>query len=404
MGLWRNRDLVLLQGGQLLSTLGTQCSSIAYPLLVLAVTRSAAAAGLVSFARTAPAPLLGIPAGVAADRYDRRTLMIVADGVRVAAIGGLAAAVITGSVRLWQIAFAAAVEGAGSALFSACQPGALRAVVSAEQLPAAAAAQTGRQAAVRLGGPPLGGALYGLARPLPFVVDACSYVFSSLSLLAMRSRFQQARPAVDASWRVRVAEGMNFLWGNRFLRVAAMLYGLTNLLGPGLLLATVVIGRRQGLSGAAIGGLVAAFGVALLAGSLLSGRVRGALPLRGVMLLELWAWPACIAFVLWPNVYVLVAGLIVPALAIPATDSVVNSYRIGLTPDRLLGRVESVRSTISLSIAPIGPLAAGFLLASLPERVAVGVFVAIALGLATWGTLDPAIQRPPPLRPGSVEG
>jgi MFS family permease len=76
----RNRDFVLLQIGQLLSNAGTQTTSIAYPLLVLAVTHSAAKTGVVSFARTLPAALLALPAGVAADRWDRKRLMIAADG------------------------------------------------------------------------------------------------------------------------------------------------------------------------------------------------------------------------------------------------------------------------------------------------------------------------------------
>src|SRR5205823_13398778 len=58
--LWRNRDFVLLQGGQLLSNVGTQLTSIAYPLLVLAVTHSAAKAGIVGFARSIPYPLFGM--------------------------------------------------------------------------------------------------------------------------------------------------------------------------------------------------------------------------------------------------------------------------------------------------------------------------------------------------------
>jgi len=62
---------MLLQVGQLLSEAGTRSGSIAYPLLVLAVTGSAAKTGVVSFVRILPAALLALPAGVAADRWDR---------------------------------------------------------------------------------------------------------------------------------------------------------------------------------------------------------------------------------------------------------------------------------------------------------------------------------------------
>ena len=91
----RNRDFLLLQTGQLLSDVGSQSTSIAFPLLVLAMTGSAARAGVVAFARTVAWTFLSLPAGVAADRWNRRRLMLAADGVRVLAVGGLAAAVAT---------------------------------------------------------------------------------------------------------------------------------------------------------------------------------------------------------------------------------------------------------------------------------------------------------------------
>jgi hypothetical protein len=386
---------MLLQAGQLLSSAGTQATSVAYPLLVLAVTGSAAKAGIVGFARTLPAALLALPAGVAADRWSRRRQMIVADAVRVLAVGSLAAAILLGEVAFWVIPTVAFVEGVGAALFSAAHAGALRAVVPAPQLPAAAGAQTGRQAAVQLTGPPLGGALFGLARALPFVVDAVSYAFSTVSLLAMRTPFQEARPRNRASVRAQLAEGVRFLWGQPFLRTCALLFGLANFLGPGLLLAVVVIGTRQGLSGGAVGLLVAAFGACLLLGALLSPFVRRVLPVRAILLLELWTWPGCAAFLVWPNVYVLLAGILPTALAIPSTDSVVHGTRIAMTPDRLLGRSEAVRSTISLLIAPLGPLLAGVLLGATSERAAIAVFALAALVLAAWGTLSPALRTAP---------
>jgi len=400
----RNRDFVLLQAGQLLSEAGTESTSIAYPLLVLAVTHSAAKAGVVSFARTLPLALLALPAGVAADRWNRKWLMVMADGVRVLAIGSLAATILLRQVAFWAIPLVAFVEGGGAALFSAAQPGALRAVVPARQLPAAAGAQTGRQAAVGLAGPPLGGALFGLARALPFLVDAVSYAFSTVSLLAMRAPFQQQRERDHSPLRARLAEGVRFLWGHRFLRTCALLYGLTNFVGPGVLFAVVVLGRRQGLPGGEVGALVAAFGACLLLGSLAAPLVRRLLPVRAVLLLELWTWPGCALFLVWPNAYVLAASILPTALAIPSTDSVVKGYRIAMTPDRLLGRAESVRSTISLLVAPLGPLAAGVLLGASSARATIALFAAVGLLLAVWGTLSPSIRAAPSLDQLDAQG
>jgi hypothetical protein len=159
----------------------------------------------------------------------------------------------------------------------------------------------------------------------------------------------------------------------------------------------VVIGRQQGLSGGAVGALVAAFGACLLLGSFAAPLVRRLLPVRAVLLLELWTWLGCGLFLVWPNVYALTAGLLPTALAIPSTDSVVVGYRIAMTPDRLLGRAESVWRTLSLLVAALGPLTAGLLLGAVSARATIAVFAACGLALAIWGTLSPSIRGAPSL-------
>jgi MFS family permease len=198
---------MLLQIGQLLSNVGTQTTSIAFPLLVLAVTHSPAKAGIVGFARSVPWVLFALPAGLAADRWSRRRLMILADGVRVLAIGTLAVTILLDRVAFWEVVVVAFVEGIGSALFFGAQPGALRAVVPANQLPAAAAAETGRQAVVRLAGPPLGGALFSLARAVPFVVDALSYAFSRCGRRFRRNVSRTSRRCARGSRRASTLSG-----------------------------------------------------------------------------------------------------------------------------------------------------------------------------------------------------
>jgi hypothetical protein len=372
-------------------------TTIAYPLLVLAVSGSAAQAGLVTFARLAPFAVFGLLAGVAADRWSRRRLMIAADATRAVALGTLAVSILSGNAAVWQILLVAFVEGTGSAFFNTAQTGALRAVVPPRQLPAAVGAQEARRAAVRLGGPALGGALFGLGRSVPFIVDAVSYVASSLSLLAMRTPFQETRDVDPSRLRAQIAEGFRFLWSHPFLRTTAFLYGLGNFLVPGVLLVIVVVGTRQDLSAAEIGALIAVFGAATLAGSLASPIFRRLLSIRTILLLELWTWLGSWIFVAWPNVYVLTAAIVLFGITAPVTDSVVVGYRVAMTPDRMLGRVESVRSSISLLIAPLGPLAAGVLLSTVSARATVAVFAAFGLVLALWGTLSLSIRNAPSL-------
>ncbi|MFN2628454.1 MAG: MFS transporter [Gaiellaceae bacterium] len=392
--LWRNREFVLLEAGQLLSTAGTQSTTIAYPLLVLALTHSPAKAGIVTFARLLPHAVFGLLAGVVADRFNRKRLMIAADGVRALAIGSLVMAILLDRLAFWQLPLVAFLEGTGSAFFSPASAGALRALVPLRQLPAAVGAQQARAATARLAGPPLGGALFGFGRAIPFVVDAASYAFSTLALLMMRTPFQEIREIDTSRLRLQIAEGFRFLWRQPFLRTCAFLYALGNFVGPGVLLVIVVVGRRQGLSGGEIGALIAA---SMLIGSLVSPLFRRAFSMRIILITELWTWLGCATFLIWPSVYVLTAGILPSAISIPVTDSVVIGYRVAVTPDRLLGRVESVRSNISLFIAPLGPLTAGLLLASVSARATITVFAAFGLVLALWGTISPSIRNAPSL-------
>ncbi len=338
---------------------------------------------------------LAIPAGVAADHWSRRALMIVSDGVRAAALAALALSLVVVHVPYWVIAVVAAVEGMGSTMFSAALPGAVRAVVPKDQLAEAAGAQTGRQAVVRIVGPPAGGALFELGRALPFLVDACSYACSTVSLLGMRVRFEEDRPRETSPVGVRVREGISFTWHQPFLRVTAFLYGLLNFTAPALLFCIVVIGEDQGLSGGVIGLLTACFAASVLLGSLISPWLRHVLSVRAVLLLEVWAWLGCALFLVWPKALVLALGLVPVGLAIPSTDSVVHGYRIAITPDRLLGRAESVRSAIALSIGSLSPLVAGLLLQHTTPRWTIAFFTAWALGLALWGTLSAALRVAP---------
>jgi MFS family permease len=393
----RNRDFVLLQAGQLLSAVGSQAASIAYPLLVLALTHSAVRAGLVAFFHALPLAVLAIPAGLAADRWNRRTVMIVADAARALAVTGLVVALVTHHAAYWVIALVAAVEGTGSTFFAAASPGALRSVVPHEQLPEAMAAQTGRQAAVLMAGPPAGGGLFEIARQLPFVADALSYVFSTASLLCMRAPFQEVRPADTSTLRARVREGMSFIWHHPFIRATTFLYAFLNFNGSGLLFCLVVIARGQGRSGAAIGVLVALFAVAAFVGSFLTSRVRRALSSRAVMLLESWCWLGCAAFLLWPSAYVLAAGLIPVGLAFPTTDSVVHAYRLVVTPDRLLGRAESVRSAMAQMLASVAPLVAGLLLAHATPRWTIAGFTLSGVLVVVFGLRSDAIASAPGL-------
>jgi hypothetical protein len=392
MRLHRNREFVLFQSGQLLSSLGGSLTGVAYPLLVLELTHSPVKAGIVSFARYLPAPIVGLPAGVAADRWNRKRLMIGADAVRAAAVGALAALVAVDPV-FWPIPLLAFVEGAGESFFTACTGGALRAVVPPEQLPDAISVQQGRAATVGLVGPPVGGALFGIGRALPFVADAVSYAASFVSLLLMRTPFQQERERAPRRLRAELAEGFAFLWRQPFIRATSFLYAIGNFTDPAALFVLVVVARRDGLPPARIGVLLAAFSAALLLGAAASPLARRRLSPIAIIRMEQYTTVLMAAYAVWPSVYVLTASLLPLGVAIPITDSVVISRRLQLTPDELLGRVEAARATIARLAAPLGPLTAGILLSAVSPQATIAAFAAVGVGLIVWTSVSSSLRQ-----------
>ncbi|HET7354929.1 MAG TPA: MFS transporter [Gaiellaceae bacterium] len=406
----RNRDFVLLQLGQGLSTLGSTSTYVAYPLLVLALTHSPAKAGVVGFANVLPYALFALLAGVVADRVDRKRLMIAMDLVRAAAMASIVATLAAGVLTFWQIAAVAFVEGTAFVFFNVAEVGALRSVVSARQLPDAAAAEQSRYAAATLAGPSVGGALFGLGRSLPFLADAVSYAASILTLTWMRTPFQETRERDPAPLRTQIREGVSWLWAHAYLRTSALIFAGQNFVFSGIYLVFVVVSKRHGLSAAAIGALIAVFGVASLAGSLAAPRIAKLFSMRAIMLGNQWLSAAIILCALAPGPYVLLACVLPIAFVSPSLNSVVVGYRTAITPDHLVGRVSSVARNLAQIAAPLGPLAAGVLLGAYSSRVGLLVLGGISLALAVWTTVSPSIRNAPSLseldepgRPATME-
>jgi MFS family permease len=392
----RNRDFVLLQIGQALSTVGSEASGIAYTLLVLALTGSPAKAGLASFARLIPYAFFALPAGVASDRFNRKWLMIWADIVRVLALGSLGVSAATGHVTFVQILIVAFVEGTMFVIFNIAEIGAVRSVVPALQLQRAFATEQARMSTVYLAGPPLGGALFGLARSLPFLVDAVSYAFSTGTLLAMRTPFQEEREERETAGPLtQIKEGLAWLWGHPFLRTCALLFVGGNFLFGALELILIVAAKRQGYSPAVIGGLVSATGACSLLGSIAAPRFLRLLPMRTVLVLAAWLSLGIVAFVIEPNVIVLVAGTAPMIFFNPSVNAMVIGYRVAIVPDRLQGRVNSVARSLALLAFPLGPVAAGLLLASYSVRVAAALVLAGFIVLAVVTTVNRSIRGAP---------
>ena len=392
--LWRNRDFMLLQSGQLLSTFGSNVSRIAYPLLTLAVTHSAAKAGYVGAVIFLPLLVFSLPAGVAADRVDRRALMIASDVAGAASVGALAAIVIVHRTTFWIILVVAFVDSAAGVFFRAGNSGAFRAVVPQSQLADASSVSMARGSVVLLSAPPIGGVLFGIARSVPFLADAVSYAFSTVSLLLMRTRFQEER---HPEARTDLREGLAFFWQIPFLRTTVSMIAVSNFASAGVPLALIVLAKRHGISSSGVGALIALMGASTLLGSTLSPLLRRLFPMRAILLSEYWMAAVYFAFVIEPNVYVLAAALSLHAFTFPNTDSAVAAYSYTLIPDRLLGRAMSASNMLRVAAGPLGPLAAGLLLTHASPRITVLVLAAPVVVAALLGTLSPSLRDLPSL-------
>src|SRR6185436_8261078 len=110
--LFHNRDFMLLWGGQVVSTLGSMTCHVIYPLLILALTDSPAAAGVAGALRFIPYLILSLPVGALIDRWDRRRVMILSDLGRLLAVGSLPIAMAFDALVLWHVYVVCFVEGA----------------------------------------------------------------------------------------------------------------------------------------------------------------------------------------------------------------------------------------------------------------------------------------------------
>lgn len=390
----RNRDFQLLWAGQVVSDLGARVSSIALPLLVVAVTGSYTKAGIVGFAAAIPLPLLLLPAGALVDRLDRKRVLIAADAARCLAFGSLALALWADRLGFGQLVAVGLVEGVGFTFFSVAERAALGQVVREDQLPAALAQNQARDSAALLGGQPLGGVLFGLGHAVPFVFDALSYLVSLGSLLAIRTRFQEVRTEARRRLHQEIAEGVRWLWGQPFLRTTSLLVLGSDFVLNALFLVVIALAKEHGASSTVVGATFAFLGVGGLLGAAVAPRLARRLPARvvvaGTMVLEALLVPL-LAVVPWP----LALGAIYGGMVMlhPTWNAVVGAYRIRITPDRLRGRVQSVATLLSLG--SVGPawLLTGFSIQTIGAVETVLVLFAIVAVVAVAALVSRSVRE-----------
>jgi predicted MFS family arabinose efflux permease len=394
----RNRDFLLLWTGQVVSTVGTRASSVAFPLLVLAVTGSPSQAGLVAFAQTLPFPLLFLVAGVVVDRVDRKGLLLVADGARAVAFASLAGALALDRVVLAHILAVAFVEGAFFVFFRLAESAALPHVVPKEQLPTAVAQNQARDQGAELAGAPLGGLLFGFDRLLPFLFDALSYAIGFMTLLLVRPTLQEERPARDTRVREEVVEGFLWTWHQPFIRAILILVGGSNFAFNALFLVLIVRAKALGASAALVGAMFALLGAGAILGALVAPAVVRRLPAKFLIVGSLWLW-AVYPLVLVTLPSALAIGVVAGVVSItgPIFNVVLSAYRYALVPDRLQGRVGSVVLLVAWGTIPLGSISAGFLLEGFGAVTSMLVLAAVSFAVAVGATLTRTVRNVPPV-------
>ena len=361
--LWRNRDFMLLWNGQLLSNVGSQVSLLAFPLLVLAITRSPAQAGLVGALRSLPFALLCLPAGALIDRWDRKKVMLICDTGRALALGSIPVALWLGRLGILQLCLVALVEGTLMTFFSLAEIACLPHVVPKEQIPAASAQNQAIDSASWTIGPFLGGLLFGLGNAIPFLTDAISYVCSVLGIFFMRTRFQEERAETPLKIWHEIGEGILWLWHERVLRFLALL--TLGLIFPtiGFTLLLIILAQNLHASPLAIGILFASGGIGSIAGAFLTNPLQKRFTFGQLTIGSAWIWAiSWLALAIAPNLWVLGIANGVSFIIVPIYISVQFSYRLIIIPDHLQGRVQSVFRLLSFGSQPLSFVLTGFLI------------------------------------------
>jgi Na+/melibiose symporter-like transporter len=394
VSLRRNRDFMVVLLGQGVSSFGDAITNTALPILVLALTGSGIAMGIVGVLSTLPDLLIGLPAGAYADRWDRRRMMLGADLGRAVLtalvplsvwLGGPTLAVVIGVAFplnvlrvLWLAAFTAAVPG----------------LVGRDQVPRANGVLEAAWTVGWVVGPALAGLLAVAIGPGPTIaIDAATFAVSAGSLLFVRRSLRPEARTEQAHIVADVREGIAFVVRQPTLRAVVAFWTTTSVISAGLtsgLIFYITVNRDLGTP--VVGLVLSAFAVGSLGGSLVAARMSPR-PVGLVMLVGAVGLGVSLIASVGATVPVMVAmGLLAGTLNAYGLVAYL-SLRTMLSPDALLGRVGATARTLSVGLMPLGSLAAGMALDGLGGGATLTI---MGVGLVVAGAgfaLVPNVRR-----------
>ncbi|MFC5932138.1 MFS transporter [Cryobacterium melibiosiphilum] len=388
------------------SNLADGVFTIALPLVAIQLTQSPSLiAGLVVAARL-PWLVFALTAGALADRLDRRTLMLVANLVRAILLLALVAVLLLGISSIWALYCVAFLVGVSETIYDTSAQSILPQIVQRDQLSRA----NGRLYAVELtanqfAGPPLGGMLMAFGAIAGFAVPATLWLIAVGALFLVPGKFRIDR-LNKTTLRVDIAEGLRFLWHQRILRTLAVMTGMINFASSAgfALLVLFAVGptSQMGLSGVGYGLLLTTSALGAFLGSFIAERLETRLGRSRALTLAIVGVSAFVgAPAVTNNPFILGLIFFIGGLLVVLWNVITVSLRQRITPNELLGRVNSVYRLLAWGTMPIGAATGGLLAHWLGLQTMFGIMGLLTLGLLvlmpllTNAAID-AAEDPPP--------
>jgi MFS family permease len=389
----RNRAYLLLTTGRFAQAIGAGIGTFAVPLLAFELTGSVAQAGLISGIGQVGALLATLPAGVVADRVDRRRLLVLAATTGTALWATALVAGLAGALSGWHLAAVLFGSSMVSAFVNPASGGALRAVVPPAQMANAMAVNQGRMAAVGLFAGPVGGLLYGMAHVLPFVASVVGHAIEAVAVSLVREplnreRTELSHPLAD------LREGLRFVGAVPLFRAVLVLITLLNLTAIALVVVINLELVRTGTDPRLIGLVDACAGISMLAGAVVAGPIVQRTKVGRFGLLTIGLLVVALAVMaLVPTYWVFVSMLAFGVFLYPALNAAFTGYLTVIVPDRMMGRATSLLGLTGLIAAPAAPVLGSALLEGLGIGASLWMMVgAMACVLLALGCTRPLMR------------
>lgn len=376
-----------------ISSTGDGMFLTAFPLLAASLTRDPGAIAAVTVANRAPWILLSLPLGAVADRFRRRTMMVIADIVRGGVVAVLAALVLAHDERLWLLYLCAFVLGAAEVLHATASQALIPALIPHDDLERFNGSMTSVQAATeQFVGPPLGSALFAASPAVPFLADAVS--FGGSVVLAARLPEPVSAERQPTSVRDDVREGWRFLFGHPLLGRLSILIGVLNVFYFASESVLVLYTFEKLHAGkATFTALFIAAAIGLIAGQRVVEPIRRRFDARGAIVLSIWLWALALSGLTLTSSSAVAIGMwFILGFGDAFWRIITVSLRGKLTPNHLLGRVTAVHRLFGMGAIPVGAALGGFLSKVIDIRAPFALSAVAFVAFALYGPrfLEPA--------------